>query len=163
MSLAEKQIETAKAFVEGYNEFTVEGLLRARSNDCVHAVLPVSLGRPPRTNNDYKMFFGNLQETLKNFKMTIHKIVNDVDQHMAVVHASGSGETPFAHYNNEYAFFLHFSDTGDKVDRIEEFVDSKFSSEFFGKMQDYLKTQQGVNVLDVATAAVAGSAGSIKN
>ena len=95
--------------------------------------------------------------------MTIHKTVNDVDQHMAVVHASGSGETPFAHYGNEYAFFLHFNDPGDKVDRVGEFVVSKFSADFLGKMQDYLKTQQGANVSDVATAAVAGSAGSIMN
>ncbi|KAK4613360.1 hypothetical protein CLAFUW4_09160 [Fulvia fulva] len=104
------------------------------------------------------MSFGNLKETLKDFR-----IVNDADQHMAVVHASGSGETPFAHYSNEYAFFLHFNETGEKVDRIEEFVDSKLSADFFGKMADYLKTQQGANVLDVATAAIAGSAGAAKN
>lgn len=73
MSLAEKQIETAKAFIEGYNEFTVEGLLRARSDDCIHAMLPVSLARPPRTNNDYKMFFGNLQETLKDFRVQLNE------------------------------------------------------------------------------------------
>ena len=82
---------------------------------------------------------------------------------MAVVHASGSGETPFIHYSNEYAFFLHFNEAGDKVDRVEEFVDSKHNLEFMAKMQEYMKTQQGANPLDVATAAVAGSAGSIRN
>lgn len=74
--------------------------------------------------------------------MTIHKIVNDPDQHMAVVHASGSGDTPFLPYKNEYAFFLMFNDAGDQVIRIEEFVDSQFSGEFFGKMQQYLNTHK---------------------
>ena len=73
MSLAEKQVETSKAFIEGYNEFTIEGLLRARSDDCIHAILPVSLGRPPRTNNDYKMFFGNLKDVLKDFKVHVRQ------------------------------------------------------------------------------------------
>lgn len=69
MSLAEKQIATAKEFVNGYNEWTAEGLLRARSDDCVHAVLPVSMNRPPRTNAEYKLFFGNLEPLMKEFKV----------------------------------------------------------------------------------------------
>lgn len=69
MSLAEKQIATAKEFVNGYNEWTAEGLLRARSDDCVHAVLPVSMNRPPRTNAEYKLFFGNMEPLMKDFKV----------------------------------------------------------------------------------------------
>lgn len=42
-------------------------------------------------------------------------------------------------YRNEYAFFLAFSEDGEKVERVEEFLDSKFSTEFFEKMQEYLK------------------------
>lgn len=89
-TLAEKQLATAKAFVDGYNEWTAEGLLRARSEDCIHAVLPISLNRPPRTNGDYKLYFGNLQPHMTDFHMKVVKIVNDPEQRMAVVHASGN-------------------------------------------------------------------------
>jgi ketosteroid isomerase-like protein len=75
-------------------------------------------------------------------QMEIVKIVNDTEEHVAVVHAKGFAETEFAPYRNEYAFFLFFDEEGRKVRRIEEFVDSKFSGGFFEKMQAYLKTQQ---------------------
>lgn len=45
-------------------------------------------------------------------------------------------------YRNEYAFFLAFNEDGEKVERIEEFVDSKFSTDFFQKMQEYLQHSQ---------------------
>jgi len=43
MLLAEAQNRTARAFIDGYNEWTVEGLLRARADSCVHEVLPAAL------------------------------------------------------------------------------------------------------------------------
>jgi ketosteroid isomerase-like protein len=74
--------------------------------------------------------------------MEIIKIVNDTEQHVAVVHAKGFAETAFAPYRNEYAFFLYFTEDGKQVKRIEEFVDTAFSTGFFAKMQAYLKEQQ---------------------
>ncbi|KAF2174248.1 hypothetical protein M409DRAFT_49108 [Zasmidium cellare ATCC 36951] len=141
-SVAAKQLATAQKFVDGYNEWTAQGVVRARSDDCVHAVLPVSLNRPPRTNADYKLFFGNVEPHMSDFHMKVVKIVNDPEQKMAVVHATGNGETPFMPYRNEYAFFLAFSEDREKVERIEEFLDSKFTTEFFQKMQEYLQHAQ---------------------
>lgn len=69
MSLAEAQKKTAQAFIDGYNEFTIEGLLRARSDDCVHAMLPASLGRPDRTNADYEKFFAQLKNMMGGMKV----------------------------------------------------------------------------------------------
>ena len=45
-------------------------------------------------------------------------------------------------YRNEYAFFLAFSEDREKVERIEEFLDSRFTTEFFQKMQEYLQHTQ---------------------
>lgn len=74
--------------------------------------------------------------------MEIQKIVNDSDQHMAVVHAKGYGETPVGSYKNEYAFFLYFNEQGTKVVRVEEFVDSEFSNTFFERVGEYMKAKQ---------------------
>lgn len=73
--------------------------------------------------------------------MTAHKIVNDPEQHMAVVHATGAAETIVGPYRNEYAFFMTFNEDGSKVVRVEEFVDSAFSNGFFAKVQEYVKAQ----------------------
>jgi len=74
-------------------------------------------------------------------QMETIKIVNDAEQHMAVVHAKGSGETPVGPYRNEYAFFCYFNEDGTKITRVEEFVDSAFSQGFFGKVGEYMKTK----------------------
>lgn len=69
MSLAENQKRTAQAFINGYNEWTVEGLMRARSDDCIHAMLPASLNRPERTNKDYEQFFQPLSKLMSAMKV----------------------------------------------------------------------------------------------
>lgn len=45
-----------------------------------------------------------------------------------------------APYKNEYVFFLEFNEGGDRVTKIEEFVDSAFGKEFLGKVLEYNKT-----------------------
>ena len=58
------------------------------------------------------------------------------------MHASGRGDSPVADYKNEYAFFLEFNSTGDKITRIEEFVDAQFSQSFLAKVKEYQAKQQ---------------------
>ncbi|EMC91463.1 hypothetical protein BAUCODRAFT_160969 [Baudoinia panamericana UAMH 10762] len=140
-SLAETQKRTALAFLDGYNEFTVEGLLRVRTEDCVHVSLPASMGRPDRNNEEYAMFFHQLERVLKNFKMTTLKILNDPDQHMAVAHAKGDGETPVGAYKNEYVFFFYFTEDGTKVRRVEEFVDTAFNAGLLPKLSEYMASK----------------------
>jgi len=69
MTLAENQKRTAEDLLQGYRDWTIEGLLRARSDDCVHLMLPESLNRPPRTNEDYKEFFKPLSHMMSEFKV----------------------------------------------------------------------------------------------
>lgn len=69
MSYAEAQEKTAEAFIDGYNEFTVEGVLRVRADDCVHVMLPASLARPERTNAVYGKFFKGITTVMKDFKV----------------------------------------------------------------------------------------------
>ncbi|KAK3628735.1 hypothetical protein LTR56_018456 [Elasticomyces elasticus] len=143
MTLAETQKRTAEDFIRGYNEWTLEGLLRARSDDCVHVTLPASLGRPNRTNEDYREFFKPLSHMISELKMEILNFVNDSDQHKAVVHAKGAGESLVGPYRNEYAFFFDFNADGTKVVRAEEFVDSAFSNGFSAKLEEYMKARNG--------------------
>lgn len=93
MSLGENQKKTVQVFVDGYNEWTEEvseepilnmghvsllgivtdsrpkGILRARSADCVHAVLPASMSRPESSNEEYAEFFGRLKDVVHGFKV----------------------------------------------------------------------------------------------
>ncbi|KAJ5306863.1 hypothetical protein N7508_005878 [Penicillium antarcticum] len=140
-SVAENQIRTAKDLFEGYNEYTADAVLRSRADNCVHYILPTSLNRPSKTNEEYREFFGPLQKVMHRFETTIHRIVNDPENHCAAVHASGIGESPVAEYKNEYAFFLEFNETGDKITKIEEFVDAAFSKNFLAKVLEWQAKQ----------------------
>ena len=72
--------------------------------------------------------------------MTVHKMINDPEAHMITVHASGNANTPVGEYNNEYVFFLTVE--GEKIVKIEEFVDSQFSASFMPKLLAYAKQHE---------------------
>ena len=74
--------------------------------------------------------------------MEIQRLINDTEQHMAVVHAKGFAESPIGPYRNEYAYFLTFNGDGTKVTRVDEFVDSAFSTGFMAKLQEYAAAAQ---------------------
>jgi ketosteroid isomerase-like protein len=74
-------------------------------------------------------------------QITPIKLINDADQHMAVMHARGSAETPVGPYRNEYSFYFTFNEDGTKIVRVEEFHDSAFFSSFFPKLAAHVAQQ----------------------
>jgi ketosteroid isomerase-like protein len=52
-----------------------------------------------------------------------------------MLHATSTADTEIGNYTNEYALFLTFTRDGSKVVRIDEFVDSAYSAEFFAKLK----------------------------
>lgn len=68
-TVAENQVKTMYSLFEGYNEYTVEGVMRARADGCTHAILPTSLNRPTKTNDEYAEWFANLRGHMRSFKV----------------------------------------------------------------------------------------------
>ncbi|KAK5996388.1 Monooxygenase AgnL5-like protein [Cladobotryum mycophilum] len=136
-TIAEKQLATAKALFDGYNEYTADAVLRVRAPECVHAIWPTSLNRPSKTNDEYREFFGPLQKLMKNYEVKIHKIINDAENHMLALYATGRGESAAAPYQGEYVFFLTFTEDGEKITLIEQFVDSAFAQSYLVKVREY--------------------------
>lgn len=60
----------------------------------------------------------------------------DVENRRATFYAKGDGETPIGHFSNEFAFFLWFNEAGDKLIRVDEFVDSGNTAKFFDKFRE---------------------------
>ncbi len=80
-------------------------------------------------------------------KLKIHEVVHDAARSKAVVYAVSRADTPFGDWTNEYAVFFTFDESGQRIAKIEEMVDSAFLNDFFPKFQNFLKEQQqqGVN------------------
>jgi ketosteroid isomerase-like protein len=59
-----------------------------------------------------------------------------------MMHASSTANTKIGRYANEYGLFLTFTDDGNKVTRIEEFVDSAYTAMFFQKLNNVSHPQK---------------------
>ncbi|KAK5686706.1 hypothetical protein LTR17_026905 [Elasticomyces elasticus] len=136
-SLADRQRQTALRLLEGWNEHTVEGLLRDRTDDCLNGALPRRLGRSGRSNDDIAASVKKLSPMLDDVKMNIWRVISDAEQHEAVVHATAMGVTPLGPYENEHVIFMSFNADGSKVNRVEEYVDTSVSEAFVKRVQAY--------------------------
>ena len=57
--------------------------------------------------------------------------------------ATSIAETPIGQYANEYVILLSFNADGEKVSKVEEFVDSASTKEFFGRLREYVEKSKG--------------------
>lgn len=84
-------------------------------------------------------------EKIKHFfnkkQLTIHEVVHDVPQRKAVVYALSTGKTSFGDWASDYAVFFTFDESGEKIVKLEEMIDSAFMKDFFPKFQGYMREQ----------------------
>ncbi|KAI1187485.1 hypothetical protein F5B17DRAFT_399699 [Nemania serpens] len=117
---------TANAFARSYDEWTVESALRIRTSDCTHQVHPASLQRPCMTNDGLAASFESIKKLYQGYKITVREdeTLVDVENRSVVLHADGTADTILGPFRNEYIFILKMDESGSKVRRVEEFVDS---------------------------------------
>jgi ketosteroid isomerase-like protein len=67
--------------------------------------------------------------------------VYDVGARKVAFHATSEANSPIGLYTNEYAWFLHFNESGENITKIEEFVDSLYTTEFFAKIREHRSSE----------------------
>lgn len=77
-ALGEIQRQTALHLLDGWNEHTVEGLLRDRTDDCINLTLPKRIGRGVRSNNDIASSIGKLSPLLDNVKVSLYNLLEGI-------------------------------------------------------------------------------------
>ncbi|KAI1365922.1 hypothetical protein F5Y08DRAFT_338139 [Xylaria arbuscula] len=133
--------QTALAVIDSYNKWDFEAISALRSEDCVQLILPQSLGRPPMNNAEYKAYFSPLMPLFQEFTVTINDLVEDEKENKVVMWAKSTATTAIGPYANEYVIILHMNESGDKIAKFIEFVDSQFSATFFAKLREHLAQQ----------------------
>ncbi|KAL8907635.1 MAG: hypothetical protein Q9207_001287 [Kuettlingeria erythrocarpa] len=129
-------LDTAQALVSAYNSWNLKEIMGVRSIDCVHFILPASLGRPAMDNEGYASYFAPNIPLFEGFHLTVHDTIIDQAARKVTMHLSSSGTTAIGKYDNEYMLTLHMTEDGRKVDRFEEFVDSKYSARYMSELRD---------------------------
>jgi len=90
-------------------------------------------------NTEYQTQLQKLIAVFLNFNLTVHDIVEDSDSHRIVMWLKARADTLVGEYVNEYMWTLDFDDTGEKIIRQHEFVDTVTSRDFWPKLSAALK------------------------
>lgn len=135
-------LETANAVIQAYNTWTVESVLSFRAPNCIQQILPLSLGRQPLNNEQYGAYFAPMMPAFKDFHLTVANTVVDEEARQVVMHASSTASTEIGEYKNEYILVLHMTEDVTQVELVEEFVDSKYGSEFMARLRAHLAAKQ---------------------
>ncbi|KAF3038247.1 hypothetical protein E8E11_001014 [Didymella keratinophila] len=124
------QQDTARAVIEAYNAWDIDDILAYRSPDCKHRVLPASMNRAAKSNDEYRAYLSMIMPLYSNFTVVVKEEIHDAAAHTCIIHASSTAETKIGPYTNEYALILTFTEDGRRVTKFDEFVDSAYSQQF---------------------------------
>jgi ketosteroid isomerase-like protein len=109
--------------------------MRYRAPECQQQALPSSMGKLAKNNTEYRKYLEKIVPLFLNFTVTVHREFHDAEARTSIIHASSRAITSVGAYSNEYALFLSFTEDGKKITKIDEFVDSAYSAQFFAKLK----------------------------
>ena len=133
------QRQTALAVVAAFNSMDVETIISHRSPGCMRHILPSTLNLSPMNNTEYQTQLQKLIAVFSNFNLTVHDILEDREAHRIVMWLKARADTLVGEYVNEYMWTLDFDDTGEKIIRQHEFVDTVMNRDFWPKLSAALK------------------------
>jgi len=129
--------KTALKFIGGFEHLSTEDLVDTRSKSCIHTFAPASCSPPPALDNAaFADYLVHLRQVLKAFPVTPAEVMEDNEQNRLIILATsrtvfhehvkdeGLAEEEWM-YRGEYVFFLTMNESGRKIERIVEFLDSK--------------------------------------
>ncbi|RYN88811.1 hypothetical protein AA0120_g6873 [Alternaria tenuissima] len=134
----EAQKVVAKEVIDAYNVWDIERILAYRTPDCKQQILPATLNRSPKSNDEYRAYFETIEPLCINFTATVFQETHDPEAHTCIIHARSTASTPIGSYGNEYALILTFTEDGTQVRQFDEFVDSAYTLEFGARLAAFL-------------------------
>ncbi|KAK4503651.1 hypothetical protein PRZ48_004566 [Zasmidium cellare] len=133
---------TTEGFLHDFEGQWEEGAtLSYRAPDCNHIMLPVSLGIPSRTNDDFATYFKRIAPLVRDAVMAINDFVAAPTDRRAVCRSSMTAMTDAGKFENEYVWFFTFDESGKKITHIEEFLDSSATKEIRARFREAGLTQ----------------------
>ena len=129
--------------LDGFNKWDYSLFDQTRSEDFIYQFLPLTLGTPARTKEEYREFFHSVMTSaFEGFKVTPKTLTFDVEAKRSVVYGHADVQSVIGPASIEFVMMLTFDGMGEKVVRIDEFFDSKVYSEFFAKLGELQKDKE---------------------
>lgn len=159
----EVQEATLQRFIDAWKRWNAEEMISVfdEGQDFRQVTMPFQMNVKERTRSEvqktlpyvvravsnYEVSVDSKHETLKIItdgqKISIHRVIHDQKKGEAAIYAISKGDTPFGPWNMEYAVFLTFSESGDKISRIEEMLDSNHAQWFGPQLHKWIASQTG--------------------
>jgi hypothetical protein len=127
----------ALKYVQAANTMDIATIMAIRTPSCTHHFHPSSLGpRPPMDNTTFEASILRFKDIISGFPMTIKETLEDEKKNQIMVWAEG-GQNWFPeakdpglseeewNFKREYIFILSMDESGEKIQKMVEFVDSK--------------------------------------
>lgn len=135
--MASKRLETAKKFIGHFASFDRQTLNTILTDDYIHHFAPSSLTPfGPYTKQAFLEHHGRMLVVMSGFPVTAKEYIESESSNQVVVWATsqanfrdevkdnGIPEKDWM-YEGEYVFILSMDQTGEKIVRVTEFLDSK--------------------------------------
>ena len=131
------QRKTADALVDAFNCMSIPKIIALRTPDCKRTILPYSLNYPPSNNDEYRSSLQSIIPAFRNFSLSVHDIIEDIQQKKIVMHLRARADTAAGEYLNEYMWILKF-DGGGMIEDQKEYVDVGVNRDFYPKLKKAL-------------------------
>ncbi|KAF2154541.1 hypothetical protein K461DRAFT_310985 [Myriangium duriaei CBS 260.36] len=121
-----RRMQTAYRVFDAYNSLSVDNILRPMDSSFTHQVLPASLGMPTRSRDDFAKHAAGITSVFEIFAIEPVHVFEDVGRNAVIAYARMVGKLArgMGEWENEVVFIMRFSEDGERVVGIQEFVDS---------------------------------------
>jgi len=142
-----QQKRTALAVVAAFNAMDIDAIISHRSPGCMRHIQPSSLNIAPSNNTEYAQQLQRLTAMFQNFELSVQDVVEDREAFRVVLWLKARADTVVGEYVNEYVWTLDFDETGEKIVRMHEFVDSAVQREFWPKLEGAMRELRRARVV----------------
>ncbi len=139
--MASKRLETAKKYIDHFATLDMQLLDSILAEDYLHHFAPASLNLPESySRQDFMEHHAGLRDIMTGFPVTAKEYVESEGSNQVTVWATSQtvfrddvkddGISPEEwSYRGEYIFLLRMDETGEKIIRTIEFLDSKATAD----------------------------------
>ena len=142
------QRQTALAVVDAFNRMDIDEIISHRSSDCMRYILPSTLGHSPTNNEQYAAHLRKLKPVFQNFNLTVNDVLEERESHRICMYLRARADTLAGEYINEYMWTLDFDETGTKITKVNEFVDTGVNVNFWPKLARAMRDTQSAQQKD---------------
>lgn len=135
---------TAETFLKFFDTLDVANLRPIQAESYTHQFAPASLNIPVLSRDQFDAHITHIREVLKSFaggakETWVNTELRQVTMWATAVpqfhdHIIESDPTRQWHYQGEYIFTLFMDDSGQKIERVIEFMDSKVTEQLLELM-----------------------------